>query len=150
MNTNIKGSELTAVLAEVQPISQGAGTVTTSWINISQFYSLLAIISTGIMGASGTVDAKLQQATSAAGAGAKDVTGKAITQLQQAASGSNVHALINLRGQELDTNGGFNYVRLSITVGTAASLIAAKLLGLNPVYMPASANNDAAVVQVVG
>ena len=45
---------------------------------------------------------------------------------------------INLRDDELDVTNGFSYVRLSLTVGTAASLISAMLLGFNARYQPAT------------
>ena len=143
---NEKPSEGLAVLATIDPISQGAGTVTTGWVDHSLYLALMAVIQTGVLGASATVDAKLQQATSSGGAGAKDVTGKAITQIVKA-SGDNKQALINLKEADLDTEGGFRYVRLSITVGTAASLIAATLYGALPKYQAVS--HQAAMVQAV-
>ena len=52
-----------------------------------------------------------------------------------------------MKEADLDTEGGFRYVRLSITVGTAASLIGAQLWGALPRFMPVS--NQAGTVQVV-
>jgi hypothetical protein len=94
------------------------------------------------------LDAKLQQATDASGTGAKDVVGKAITQIVKA-TGDSKQALINLRPEELDVNNGFSYVRLSVTVAVAASLTSAQLLGFNPRFAPGDASNQAAVAQVV-
>lgn len=148
MFTNAKPSELIAVLDTIDPVSQAAGTVTTGWIKADKFNNFLAILNTGTLGASATVDAKIQQASDSGGTGAKDVTGKAITQIVKA-SGDNKQALINLRGAELDTNGGFSYFRLSVTVGTAASLIAANVVGINARFAPASDANNADVAQVV-
>lgn len=145
MNPNDKPTDLVAQLGEIAPISQGVGTVATSWINIAEFHCVLAEIRTGVLGGSATVAAKIQQATSSGGAGAKDVTGKSIT----AISTSGQSALINLRTQELDVNGGFTFVQLQITVATAASLVAAAVMGFGPRYQPASLLNDATVVQVV-
>lgn len=136
-------SERVGVLATVDPVST-ATTVTTGWVNMSNFLRLLAIIDAGVFGASATVDAKLQQATSSGGAGSKDVTGKAITQLV-AATGNNQQALINLRAEELDVTNGFQYVRLSITVGTAASLVQGILLGFDPRLDLGSTFNQAGV-----
>ena len=57
--------------------------------------------------------------------GAKDFSpAKAITQLL-AAGGNNRQVIIEARDTELDVNAGFAYVRLSITVGTAHSVLAA-------------------------
>jgi hypothetical protein len=60
------------------------GTVTTGWVDDGQVQRSGADLQTGVLGAAATVDAKLQQATSAAGAGAKDIAGKAITQIVKA------------------------------------------------------------------
>ncbi len=99
MLPNAKGSEQLALLASIDPASQAAGTSNSEWVSCAQFHSLLAIIQTGTMGTNGTLAAKLQQATDASGTGAKDVTGKAITTLEQANSGSNRQVLINVRGE---------------------------------------------------
>jgi hypothetical protein len=106
-------------------------------------------VQTGALGASATLDAKLQQAVDSSGTGAKDITGKSITQLTQAASGSSRQALINLKPEELDTVNGFGFVRLSVTVGVAASMTSAQLIGVNPRYAPADSQNQAAVAQVI-
>jgi hypothetical protein len=148
MFPNARPSEIVAVLGTINPVSQGAGTVSTGWVSMAEFNALLAVIDTGVLGASATVDAKLQQATDSSGTSAKDITGKAITQIVKA-SGDNKQALINLRGSELDVTNSFNYVRLSITVGTAASLVSAALIGFSPRFGDASASNQAGVVQVV-
>ena len=149
MNPNVKFSEAHSILATLDPVSQGAGTVSTGWVSMAYFHSLVAIIQTGVLGASATLDAKLQQATSSGGAGAKDITGKALTQIVKA-SGDSKQALIEMRDTDLDVNNGFTFVRLSVTVGAAASLINAMLIGFNPLYQSSAAYNQAGVVQIVG
>ena len=148
MFPNAKGSELFSVLATIDPASQAVGTVTTGWISAGNHHSLLALVQSGVLGTGATLDAKLQQATDASGTGAKDVTGKAITQIVKA-TGDNKQALINLRPDDLDVTNGYAYVRLSLTVAVAASLTAAQLLGFNPRFVPGDASNQAAVAQVV-
>lgn len=148
-STNVKFSEKNAILATLDPASVGPTTVTTGWASMANVHSLCALIQTGIMGASATVDAKLQQATDSSGTGAKDVTGKAIVQILKAA-GDNKQATIELRDTDLDTNNGFAYVRLSVTVGVAASIVGAAVIGCNPIFIPAFAFNQAAVVQQIG
>lgn len=145
---NVKGSEALAVLDFVAPVSQGAGSATTGWISVAQFQKLLAIIQTGVMGASATLDAKFQQANTSAGGGAKDVAVTAITQVVKA-SGDNKIVLVNLDAQQLDVANGFAWVQLSVTDAVAASLISAVVLGLIPRNASADALNNAAVVQVV-
>lgn len=148
MNPNIKHTERIAVLATIDPVSQAPGAVATGWVPAAQFHSLAAMIQTGVLGASATVDAKLQQATDSTGTGVKDIPGKSLTQILKA-SGDNKQAFIELQGTDLDGNNGYGFVRLSVTVGAAASLIAAQLLGTNPRYVPASGSNQAGVVQIV-
>ncbi len=146
MYLNQKPSESLAVLGTIDPVSQGAATVTTGWVDAGQYFSLMALIQTGVLGAAATVDAKLQQASDSGGTGVKDITGAAITQIVKA-SGDAKQAIINLRASQLDVEGGFRYVRLSLTVGTAASLVSATLFGCYPRIAPVS--NQAATVQVV-
>ena len=148
MFTNSKASEMLSILATIDPASQSAGSATTGWVSVANHHGLLAVVQTGVLGTLATVDAKLQQATDSTGAGAKDVAGRAITQIVKA-TGDNKQALINLKPEELDTLNGFGFVRVAVTVGVAASITGAQLLGVNPRFAPADAGNQAAVVQVV-
>ena len=148
MFTNSKASEMLAILATIDPASQSAGSVTTGWVSVANHHGLLAVVQTGVLGTLATVDAKLQQATDSTGAGAKDVAGRAITQIVKA-TGDNKQALINLKPEELDTLNGFGFVRVALTVGVAASITGAQLLGVNPRFAPADSGNQAAVVQVI-
>lgn len=156
MFPNAMMSDQMAVLDHFAPISQGVATVTTGWVSTANFERVLAVIETGILGASATLDAKLQQAQDSGGTGAKDVTGKAIVQIVKATGDGKV-AMINCRDDELDVANNFSWVRLSMTVGTAASLIAAQLLGGVARFAPpkdAAANpainlGSANVVQII-
>ena len=148
MFTNSKASEMLAILATIDPASQSAGTATTGWVSVANHHGLLAVVQTGVLGTLATVDAKLQQALDSSGTGAKDISGKAITQIVKA-TGDNKQALINLKPEDLDTVNGFGFVRVTVTVGVAASITSAQLLGVNPRFAPADAANQAAVVQVI-
>lgn len=148
MFPNAKISELVSILATIDPVSQGVGSVSTGWISAANHERFMALVQTGVLGTAATVDAKLQQAKDSSGTSAKDVTGKAITQIVKA-SGDNKQALIDLRAAELDTNGGFDYFNLTITVGAAASEVSATVIGDVAKNLPGSALNQAAVVQIV-
>ena len=148
MYPNSKASEMLAVLATIDPATQSAGAVSTGWISVANHLGFLALVQTGVLGTSATVDAKLQQALDSAGTGAKDISGKAITQIVKA-TGDNKQVLVNVKPEELDTVNGFGFVRLTVTVGVAASITSAQLLGVNPRYAPADVGNQAAVVQVI-
>jgi hypothetical protein len=149
INVNAKGSEITAVLEKIAPVSQGAGAVSSGWVSVKDFHKFLAVIQAGVLGAAATLDAKIQQASDNAGTGVKDVAGKAITQMVKATD-DNKQAEINFSPADLDVNNGFTFVRMTLTVGTAASLCAAVLLGLGPRSGPASASNVSSVKEIVG
>jgi hypothetical protein len=148
MFPNALDSELVAILATLDPTSQAAGTLSTGWIPAGNHHNLLAVIQTGVLGTGATVDAKLQQASDATGTGAKDIADKAITQIVKA-SGDNKQVLIDIKPEELDIANGFGFVRLSLTVGVAASFTAAQILGISPRVLPAAGANQASVSQIV-
>lgn len=138
-------SETVAVVGNIDPDAYAASTVTTGWVDASKFHMFMAVIQAGDLGISATLDAKLQQASDASGTGAKDVTSAAITQLTVA----NKQAIIDLDPSKLDTNNGFNHIRLSMTIGVAASDAGGVLLGLLPRFGPANANDASTVDEIV-
>ena len=146
---NIKPSDRAAILAAIDPDAAAAGTVNTAWIDVTNWQNLMAIVMAGDLGASATLNAKLEQATSNAGAGVKDVTGKAITVLTQAGTDSDKQAIVNCSQYDLDFAHGFKFVRLSMTVAVAASEIGGLLLGFDPRYNTASDNDAASVKEVI-
>lgn len=144
----LKPSQAVAIVGAIDP--QSASTAkSTSWIDATTFLQYLAVIAVGALGAAATVDAKLEQATSDAGAGAKDVTGKAITQLTKAGSDDNKQAEINLKQTDLDFANGFKFFRLTVTPATAACLISGSVLGVDPRYGNASDNDASTVDEIV-
>lgn len=150
MNNTYKPSERIAVVGVIDPDANAAGTYVTGWVPASRFFSYMVLVMAGTLGASATLDAKIEQATDADGADAKDITGAAITQLTQAGSDSDKQAIINLRTEKLDVDGGFGYIRLSMTVGTATSDCGAVLLGVDGRNEPASDFDTSTVDEIVG
>lgn len=146
-NPNVRPSDDAVLAAVINPSSQAVGSVDSAWVSMADFEAIQAPVLVGAFGAAATVDALLQQATDAAGTGAKAITGKAITQLL-AAGGNNRQAIINCRSEELDVENAFTHVRLRITVGAAATLTAGAVLGHYARYQP---EDDAtSVAEVVG
>jgi hypothetical protein len=141
---------MAAVVAVIDPDANGAGTLTSAYVDASKFEQLMAIVMAGDLGTSATLDAKLVQATSAAGANVTDISGKAITQLTQAGTDSNKQAIIQVRADELDVAGGFRYVALVLTTAVATSDSGAVVLGFTPTYGPANDYDLAAVDEIVG
>jgi hypothetical protein len=145
----LKPSQRIAVMGFIAP--QSATTVkTTAWVDASTFENFMAIIQTGVITATGLVDATIQQATSVGGAGAKALTtALAITELV-ATTNNNQQAIINFKQDDLDVTNGFRWIQLSITPSVAAGLIAGVLLGCDPRYAPADALAPTSQVQIVG
>lgn len=144
---NLPASKRAGIVGAIDPDAYAAGTQTTGWVDMAKFGCLLAVVMAGTMGATGTINAKIQQASDSAGTGAKDVTGLAITALTDA--DSDKQALINVVQGDLDRTNGFRYVRLSMTVATAACDAGAVLLGFDPVKGAADANDATTVDEIV-
>jgi hypothetical protein len=146
MYSSLKPSQRMAVIGAVNP--QSATTVqVTGWLSAKNFLNFLAIINVGALGASATVDAKVQQATDGSGTGAKDITGKAITQLTKASTNDNSQVMINLKQEDFDIANNFNYFQVSVTPAVAACLVGVIVLGVDPCYAPGAA--AASVLQTV-
>jgi hypothetical protein len=141
-------SQRAAIVGAVDP--QSASTAKSSgWIDATTFLNYMATVSVGALGSSATVDAKLEQATSNAGAGAKDVTGKAITQLTKAGSDDSKQVQIDLKQEDLDFANGFKFFRLTITPATAASLISGTVQGFDAAYGAAGDNAADSLAETV-
>ncbi len=147
MFPNLRPSQNITLCDKIAPVSQAPGTIDSGWVDMAQFAWLMATIQTGVLGAAATVDGIFQQATSAAGAGAKAVTGAAITQMVKATD-DNRESILEMREEALDMANGFRWVRLRLTVGAAASIVGAQLLGVLRRNGPANLGNNATVKSI--
>lgn len=149
LNPNIPGSDEVAVVGCIDPDAYTAAGYSTGWVDMRVWQKIMGIVMAGTLGSSATLDGKLEQATDGSGTGAKDITGKAITQLTQAGTDSDKQAIINCRADELDIANGFTHARLTMTVGTATSDAGALLMGMIARYRNAAANDAATVDEIV-
>ena len=94
------------------PGAYATGILPSSYIDMSDYDRIVFLIMVGTLGATDTLDAQVVQATDAAGAGSKNVTGAVITQLVDADDDNMVS--IEVAGSALDVENGFRYVALSI------------------------------------
>jgi len=92
----------------------------------------------GDMEQGATVDLALMQATDAAGAGAKAIAGKAITQLTQAGGDAGSTVVIEVRTEEMDVDGGFAFLGATLTVAGGACDIGIFALAGCSNYSPVS------------
>ena len=145
---NATPSEVSAVLGVVNPANAAAAAYSTGWVDASRWERLRATIFAGVLGASATLNAKLEGGTTSSGGTTGDITGAAITQLTKAGSDDNKQAQINLNTDAL-AGTEYRYVRLTVTVAVATSPICAVLEGFGPKYSPASDNDATTVDEIV-
>jgi hypothetical protein len=147
-NPNLKPSDRITLLGAIDPDANAAGALSTDWVNAALHESLLALIAAGDLGASATLDAKLEQAQDSSGTGAKDITGKSITQLTQAGTDSNKQVFINCQSEDLDRTNRFSWVRLTMAGATATSDYAGFLFGMDSRF--GGGSHASTVDEVVG
>lgn len=142
--------EVVAVVGNIDPDAYAAGAYSTGWIKADKFLRYMAILQAGTLVATATLDFKLEQATTSGGAGVKDVTGRAITQLTEAGTDSDKQAVIGLvPADHLDIANGFVYFRATATLGTAGGDVGAVVLGVGGVNGPAKDHDVSTVDEVV-
>lgn len=134
----------------IHPQNAAVGTYQTGSIDMQLFRRALFVLDVGALGASGTVDMKLQSApdnstwTDLAG-------GFAITQMTQGGGNTNKISTIEVRAGQLPATlpNPARYVRAFITIGTTASQIACLPLGGEAAHKPGNKFQDASVLQAV-
>lgn len=151
MSKVLRPSDRVAIVGVIAPGAKTAATYTSDWVDMGSFERIMAIIGWGTLGNGAELDAKLEQATDSSGTGAKDITGRAITQVSEDVTPqpNNNQKIIQCRGDQLDVNNGFTHARLSVTIGTATSDAQGLVLGLDPRYAPGSDNDLSSVTEIV-
>ena len=112
----------------------------TAWVDMTEFQRVYAKVILGAWDAGDDLDeCRLEQATSAAGAGAKDLTtdasgGNYDTDTPIDADGNTV--VLEARVEDLDTEGGFKFVRLYVAEGgnTGPDIINGVLIAYGATY----------------
>lgn len=99
------------VITVIKPQLLTGATAVSGWLAMTDAVRLFTLINIGATDVK--VDAKLQQATTSTGTGAKDIDGAALTQFAE--DEGEQYASIDLEAAALDINHGFAFVQLSIT-----------------------------------
>ena len=129
------------------PRTRQVATHVSAWVNVEEYHRLWFLLYVGDLGALATFDAGLQQASAAAGTGVKAIAGKAITQLTQAGGdGPDESICIELQTEELDVDGGFEFVRFYVTIAVADCTYSAALLGACSRFKPVAVTNWTEIV----
>jgi len=133
--TNRVSEELVPLVTHY-PLTRQVASHVSDWVLLENYHRAWLFLTMGAMGVNATLTAKLQQASDATGTGVKDITGKALTSLTQAGADDNSLACIELQTEELDVDGGFEYVRFMVTIAVADVSYGATLFGTNSRYKP--------------
>ncbi|TXH18872.1 MAG: hypothetical protein E6R03_01430 [Hyphomicrobiaceae bacterium] len=143
----LKFHDKVTLVGTIDPASVSVGSVNTDVIDMSKFHKALFVLTTGVLGASATVDFGIYGDTASGGSFATPVTGKAITQIVKA-SGDNVQTFVEVNGNDLRLQ-GFTHIRGKLTVGTAASIAAVTVLATEFNYGTADDNKLSTLGQIV-
>lgn len=148
MFSNSLPTERVALVGVIDPDNYSANTYLTEFVPVAKFRRVMAVISVGTMETNSVVAAKLQRASDAAGTGAEDISGAAITNLTAAGTDSDKQSIINYL---TDSEAGDDkmFIGLSVTVSVAASDMSGHLFGFDPFNAPASDADVTSVDQIV-
>jgi hypothetical protein len=131
MIPNVKPSKLYPSKTSIAPQSvAAAATITSGWIDTAGY--AWAKIASLVGAGAGTFAVKLEQATSAAGGGAKDLATAASLGITAQATGTASQADAQLGAQGVDVDNGFRYIRASATCAGGAGTLYALELELGP------------------
>lgn len=115
-----KAYERLAVVGTIDPDAYTAATYLTDAVDMLNLDELLVCCLVGTMASTSTVDFSVTQATTSGGT-YKAVTGKAATQLTEAGTDSDKQVVISVRGEDLDMDNNYRFVKVSMVVAAAAS-----------------------------
>ena len=105
---------------------------------VANYHRVAVVLHVGTIGAGETVDLQIEQADAATCGTLKDITGKAITQLVNADDGA--ICVVEVRGEELDVDGGFEYINAEVTT-SAAIILSCIVYGIDPRFEPVPTTN---------
>jgi len=131
---------------ELFPALKTVGDHEGDWLLMSNHQRAVFILSVGAMTALSTLNFVVEQDDVGDGTNAVTITGKEITQLTEAGGDGNDLIAVEVRTEELDVSGGFEYIRGVLTVGTEtvyASLVALRFI---PNYPPVSTSDWTEIV----
>lgn len=139
---HVHPADYIAIVGVIDPDAYSSGTQSSGWIDVRDLLSVMLIAQTGTQAGGQTY--KFQQATDSSGAGAKDVTGAAVT----LKTVDNVQYVVSLDVSRLDVDGGFRYVRAQAqSTGTFDGSVL--VLGIPNRSVPATDLNLESVTEVV-
>lgn len=149
-------SDRAAILARISPASLSANTYTSDVIDMRYWRRVAIILLTGVLGNNGTVQVTVQANTTNSTSGGTNISGKTFTAANFSGSGSGTaggslhEGIIEVTDADVKAtlnNGRYLYV--SLVIGTATSLAAVAIIGLEPRYSPASDFDLSSVREII-
>ena len=129
------------------PRTRQVATHVSGWVNVEEYHRLWFLLYVGDLGAGASLNAGLEQASTAAGGGVKAIAGKTITTLLQVGGDGPDEAIcIELQTEELDVDGGFEFVRFYVTIAVADCTYSAALFGTCSRFKPVAVTNWTEIV----
>lgn len=117
--------------------SRAIGTYNTAWLSMRDHQRAVFPLNVGEMAQGATLDMAIQQAQDVLGTGAKVFTpAKAITQLTAAAGDGDDLVIVEVRTEEMDVNGQFDWIRAQVIIAGGAVELALTPLRLASAYPP--------------
>ena len=122
------------VLVDVETDRDGAA-IEGDWVSLRDYNECTILIQAGALGAD--IVWQIEQATTNTGTSKKDVVGKTVSHINGTDEG--VLKTLQVRGEELDVDGGFDFIRLQAPdPGTAATFAAATYILTNARFAQAT------------
>jgi hypothetical protein len=137
-------SDYVAVAAAIDPQLSDNAALTSDWVSLKDFASVMFIVNFGAMDITG--DVKIQSADDSSGTNATDITGLAVTQLTD--TDDNKQVILSVDQSEV--NSGDTHVAVVVTSGdgAAGNYVSAVGIGFNSQFQPASDKDVASVKEI--
>jgi hypothetical protein len=130
-------SEVHELLANISPqAANGAvGEHNTGYFFAGNHHRFIIMLTNGEPGGASTIDVDVEEATTAAGAGAQNIV-KVVA--QQVAADAGETTLIELRTEEMDVNNDYDWLNVEVIVAVNTYTYDLKVFGVVPRFAPAS------------
>lgn len=145
---NEKINEALARMAWIAPVSEAAGTYLTTAFSMAQLEKVLFVLHVGAIAGGATVDAKVRWSATSGGTYA-DVPGAAIVQVTVTPTGPILIEVEAITLAAQSSLGDLPFLKLSITVGTAAVVLGVDVFGGPTCYSPSSDLSAVAPAQLI-
>ena len=128
-------TEQWALIGKITPASY-TSEQNSGRLNLANYHRAVVIIINGALGTDTTLDSDIEQADAASGGTLKAISGKSITQLTDVGGDDDKVVAVEIDCDELDVDGGFEYINVELTPAVSTAICGALVFGL-PRYKPA-------------